>query len=107
MQPPSDDIDPANTGVEGQGYGLAAYRKGVQSQSKSIDPPLPAHLNKPQPTINLKRQLGRDQIDINGRRLDKPFFSLSTEEIKKHRSLKELNFTDFLPNSIKRKSLLN
>ncbi len=102
-----DLIELANTGVEGQGYGLAAYRKGIDTQSKSIDPPLPAHLSKPQPTINLKQKLGRDQVDINGRRLDKPLFTLSREEIKSHKSLKDLNFADFLPNSIKKKSVLN
>lgn len=64
---------------------------------------MPAHLTKKIGALKFKQSMGREQVDVHGRRLDKSLFNLSKDEISSMTSLDSVNFVDFLPNSIKLK----
>lgn len=77
-------VEPANTGVEGQGFGLAAHRKGIYNMISNSGKviPLPAHLTKNTRCVSLKNNLGRVELDEYGRRNDKMCFNLSKRDIQ-------------------------
>lgn len=54
-----DLIELANTGNQGEGYGLAAHRKGVENTLTSsfytASVPLPVHLSKNKRTVCIKK----------------------------------------------------
>ena len=102
-----DLIELANTGSQGEGYGLAAHRKGVENTLTSDfytqSVPLPVHLSKNKRAVCIKKQLSREMIDGSGKLVKKSLFTISSDDLQRMKNIETVNFVDYLPKSIKRK----
>ncbi len=61
-------VEHANTGVLGQGFGLASHLKAVKNILVNTykDIPLLPHLKKEPKTFRFKDQINRDEVDSYG-----------------------------------------
>ena len=102
-------IEESQRGLEGQNYGMASYKKGLQ-QATSCD-----ILRATASEIKLKHRreydqlpfgqvLGRGQGDLRGRRTDQALWadSKSMEELQEVEQVDSLSFSDFLPHSVRK-----
>ena len=102
-------VDESTTGLEGQGFGLASFKKGLQSVStcdilraNQSDMELKEHRKYNQ--LPFKKILGRSQVDMKGRRTDLGVTanSITRHDLKDINSVGRVSFSDFLPNSVQK-----
>ena len=94
-------IEPANLGVDGQGFGLAAHLKGVETEQLNPLSTSSTSNRKRSPSfVNFDLNLSREHIGIDGRRRNKQIYSYTNDEIRRLPPLKSIKIEDFLPNSL-------
>ena len=102
-------VDDATIGLEGQGYGLASFKKGLKTTSicnvlKANASSIELKERRKYEQLPFSKVLGRGQVDIGGRRTDMGLTanSLSRSDLMDMPEIDSIDHSDFLPNSVRK-----
>ena len=102
-------IDESTTGLEGQGFGLASYKKGLQNVStcdilKANQSEMELKEHRKYNQLPFRKILGRSQVDLKGRRTDLGLTanSMTRYDLKDIDSVDSVSFAEYLPNSVQK-----